>query len=95
MAFTKKEEKKGEKDEEKKARSKDTASLVDERIAALRAELPGLVTSAVKSALGIGEESSAAGSQAHRALDSAPDFVKSDESVDFAINGIFGRGSGL
>ena len=84
-----KEEEKGEKDEEKKSRAKDTAALVDERLKAL---LPDLITEILKKTLGAG---GAEGPRGTRAIDSGIGLIGTEESVDYALEGIFGHSSGM
>jgi hypothetical protein len=80
--------KKEEEDEKKKkeSNSKDTAALVDEKIAELKGSLSGMIEESVKKALGLDGEG--AGGKQARAVDSMPEL--SDGDASFAIEGAFG-----
>jgi len=86
-------EKKSEdkKEDKKEAESKDSAgALFDERFAALKAEIPGMVSAAVKEALGL-EEGKPSGKPVARVADSAVGALGAkDENVDFILDGAFG-----
>jgi hypothetical protein len=84
--------KKDEDDEkEKTSREKDTATMVDEKIASLRKDLPDMITESIKKALGTGgAESEGSKLGGSRVTDSA-----AEVNTDFVVSDAFGRSSGF
>jgi hypothetical protein len=84
------EEEKKKKEKEKSSREKDSAAaLIDEKIGALKSELPDLITASIKKALNL---DGGKGGTDSRVLDSVDAIKLDSDDASFALDGVFGTG---